>query len=164
MTTRTADYIAQRDAIAAIVASISEVGRVHRRPRYGDAAEHWIVNYDGIPRIRAWEIGLGGPVVATDSTDAFETRRWPWIIRGYVGLEDHLGDNPELDADGSYDTMLYLAAAIADAINADKTLGGVTLDIEAPPTITEPVTLTVGGGALCWGISVTFTTWSVHQL
>lgn len=163
MTGRADDYLAQRDAIAAVVSAIPEVGRVHKRPRYGDAADHWIVTYDGIPRIRAWEIGLNAPgITATESTANHETRRVPWIIRGYIGLEDNLGDNQEIDGGGSIDQIITYGGRIADAIKADRTIGGTVLDLEQPPTVTDPVVVTVGGGSLCWGVSVTFVTWSVH--
>lgn len=141
------EQAAQRAYLKATLEAVADIGRVHDRPRYGDAAEHWITTIDGVPQIRAWEIGLAdGGVTAERLTANHRHRQRPWLIRGWVGLED-------ADDAATYKLIADLAADIADAVDVDPTWGGSAL--HAPPTtVGEPVVVTIGGGSLCWGITL----------
>lgn len=146
------EYEAQRDAITAIIGGIADVGRVHDRPRYGDAADHWITTIGGKPQIRAWEIGLEEPGTEVVRLQQAHRHRYrTWIIRGWVGLED--------DA-ATYHTILTLAGDIADALDATQTLNGACLDHD-PVQTGPPIVVTIGGGTLCWGINLTLMAWTV---
>lgn len=153
------EYSDQRDAIKALIETVTDVGIVHGYPRYGDAAQHWITEIDGKKQIRAWEIGLQEPGVEVERlTQGHRHRYMNWRIQGYVGLEDEAA---------TYDTITALAEAIAAVIDADETLTGTALGILAPGGTDNAVqisaadALTIGGGALCWGIDLTFSSYNV---
>ena len=147
-------YAAQRDAIATIMATIPDIGRIHTRPRYGDAYEHWVTTLNGIDQIRAWEIGLADPGIEPRRIQQNHRHKYSTFrIQGYISLAD---------VDATYDTVIELAEAIGNALDADQRLGNTMLDHE-PAVIGEPVVLTIGGGALCWGITLTMTGYEVTQ-
>lgn len=151
------EQAAQRAYLAQAARTVTDVGVVHNRPRYGDAYDHWIADIGGVPRIRAWEIGLSPEGVRTErTTQAHRHRYRGWLIRGYVGLEDDNG----ADA-GSYHHVTDLAGDIADAIDSDRTWDGSALDTVAPTQVAEPVVLTIGSGALCWGVTLSVVAYTV---
>lgn len=152
------EYSDQRDAIIGIVGAVPNVGKVHPRPRLGDAHDLYVVNLNGVDLIRGWEVGLGDPGVAPQRIQQAHRHRYrTWAIRGYHSIDDDgtiTGDGP------SYDRMMDLAEAIGDALDADQRLGGTCLDHE-PTTIGEPDAIGIGGGWLCWGITLTLTCYTV---
>lgn len=149
------EQAAQRAYLVAAISSVPNVGRVHDRPRYGDAFDHWIATIGGIPTIRAWELGLSPEGVrAVRTTQAHRHRYRGWLIRGWVGLEDD---------DASYHHVTDLAGDIADAIDADRTWAGSALDTVAPTQVTEPDVVTIGGGPLCWGVTLSVVAYTVVE-
>lgn len=146
-------YADQRDAIAAHLNAIADIGLVHDRPRYGDAHEHWVTQIGGVDTIRAWEIGVDEPGIETERIQQRHRHIWRnWRIQGYLGLEDQTA---------SYHTILNLAEQIADTLETDQKLtgpagefpAGTCLDHE-PVQTAAPTVLTIGGGFLCWGITL----------
>lgn len=153
------DYEQQRDAIETILLSVADVGRVHNRPRFGDAFDHWIATIGGIDQIRTWEIGLDDPGVETERIQQTVLHRWRnWRIQGYVAVED-----TDLPVD-SYTLINSLAEQIADALDADFTLAGTCLSHEAVQ-MADPVTVRLplaGSTPLCWGVTLTMRTLDIH--
>lgn len=168
--TATEEYDAQRTAIVAAVSSVTDVGRVHDRPRHGDFRDRWVTTINGIPQIRAWEVKPGlTEVIRREQGRRHRYRTWE--ITGMVGLED-LAAESDPDAadpadtydDASFHVIERLAGEIADAIDTARTAhtaAGVFTDHETPTQISEPQVVTIGGGALCWGITLTITGWTV---
>ena len=141
------DYTQQRDVILGIVAGIDGVGRVHTTPRWGDFYELYVDESTDPSRILGWEIGLDEPGTETWRAQQghVSRRRW-WAIRGYVGLENE---------PATYDLINELALAIQRAIDADQTLSDTCLEHDTVQT-SEPVPITIGGGPLCWGVTLRF--------
>jgi hypothetical protein len=163
MTTAAAEYAAQRDRLVALVESVPDVGRVHDRLRYGDAAEHWLTQIGGIRQVRAWEVSLddtgpGGSNTQVERlTQAHRHFYRPWMIRGWISL---------VDEDATYHTAVTLAHQIADAVDADPTLAGTCLQIHGPDgrgccQVGAPAPVTIGGGAFCWAIEIRLTAYTV---
>ena len=166
----TSEYNDQKDAIVAAISSVTDVGRVHDRPRYGDFRERWVTNINGQPQIRSWEITPGETQVVRREQGRRHRYR-TWEIRGVVGLEDLAAEaNPdEADpadtfANASYHVIQRLAGEIADAIDGARTqhtADGTFIDHETPTQIGEAQVVTIGGGALCWGITLTITGYTI---
>jgi len=153
-------YATQLAAIAALGATITNVGRIHTHPRYGDAHDHWVTSIDGVDVIRAWEIGLDeGGIRGDRVTEAHAGHYYQWRIQGYVGLDDEAA---------SYTDAVTLAEAWRDILEANPTLSGTCLDMvgdnAGSPDISDPVDLTIGGGFLCWGITIRFTTYEIASI
>lgn len=147
------EQAAQRAWLRDTIAAIDDIGIVHDRPRYGDAHQHWVTTINGKDQIRAWELGLESPGVSVSRLSANHRHRYrTWLIRGYV----YIGDD-----DATYNTIIDLAGDIADAIDADPTMGGAALHTTTPVQVAEPVVLTIGGGTLCWGITLTVVPYTV---
>lgn len=148
-------YSDQLGFLVTTLEAITDIGRVHNRPRYGDAHEHWTTKLNGEDTIRAWEVGLEDPGTTNESTSQhFLHERRHWIIRGYLSLIDKDPLTGELsDSAASYHVINELGLAIASAINADPTMGGTALD-HNEVQVTDPAVITIGGGFLCWGISL----------
>lgn len=159
-------YTAQVTAIAAKLATVDDVGIVHTRPRFGDALTHWVTEIEGIPTIRAWEIGLDVEGIRVERTTQAHRHKWTtFLIRGYMSLGE-----PEIDDDtgeevptiGGYNTLVDFASAIGDALDVDPTVGGTMLDHNATQ-IGEPTPLVIGGGPICWGITLSLTGYVVAR-
>ncbi len=151
-------YASQRDAIAAKLESIPNIGRVHARPRYGDAFDHWVTTLNGVDQIRAWEIGLGDPGIAPRRIQQAHRHKYvTFSIRGYLSLVDDAGDGS-----GSYDTIVTLAETIGNTLDADQRISDTMIDHE-PTQIQEPLVVTIGGGALCWGITLNMTGYAIES-
>lgn len=166
--TYTDEYNAQLAALLVAVTAVTDVGRVHDRPRHGDFRERWVVELNGITEIRSWEI-------APEQTDVVRReqgrrhRYRTWAIRGVIGLSDiALEDEPENPpadeaTDASFHVAQRLAGEIADSIDAAReshVAAGTFIDHE-PVQIGEPQVVTIGGGALCWGVTLTLTGYTV---
>jgi len=154
-------YTAQRDAIVAVLNGITGIGLVYSRPQVGSVNDLWITDIDGIPVVRAWQIGLAEPVEAHVTAQAFRGIYRPWLILGWAGPISN-DDTPITDG---YTTLCTLGEQILDAIAADRTLAGTCLDLSAPGagivvTQTEPDTFSVPGGPLCWSTQIAFTAWT----
>ena len=157
------DFTDIRDRIAVLVGGVTDVGRVHTRPRYGDAAEHWLTQIGGIDQIRAWEISLDydAPTETDDPEQAWKHIWRPWIIRGWVDLIDGSTDEP--GPTETYPTVVELAGSITDAIDADRRLNG-TCQRKSPCQVDNPspLFLPLGGGeALCWYTTIRFRTLNI---
>ncbi len=169
-------YADQRDRIKVLGETVTDIGRVHSRPRYGDFAEHYQVGTAegfSVPHVRAWEIGLADEGIKTSRVTGggYRHRRRHWIIRGYVHLgDDDAANDPEhpgtpAEIANTYTTIIELAEGFADAIDGDPTLAGTCLFIHDEAgnnavAITDPNPLMLGGGILTWGIALTFATYS----
>ena len=167
------EYSDQLAVIHTTVSAVTDIGRVYDRPRYGDAEQMWIVEIGGIPLIRAWQIGVNGETVTDRLTQGHRSRFRPWRIQGYVGpidVDDADPSVPEHDPSMNqitpgYKAALSLTEAVADAIEANRTLSGTCLDLADPGSdqigtrITEPGVIMIPG-PLCWGVGVEFWTWT----
>ncbi len=155
-------YTAIQAALVAHLEAVADIGRVHDRPRYGDAFDHWTVAIDGQTQVRAWEVGVDDRGIETSREEQnFKWRRHRIRIRGWVSLVDDDGNDA-----GSYQTIVNLAHAIADRIDPDFNLGGACLQHDlvqiGEPT---PVFLPLGDGELlCWAVDLTLDTLSILSL
>ena len=153
-------YATQLARIAAIVSAVGDIGRVHSWPRFGDAAEHYVTTVDGIRQIRGWEIGLDDTGIEGQRvTEAHAAHYTNWRIRGYLSLADEAA---------SYNTIIALAEQIRAGLEADPTLAGACLDMvgenQGSPDISPPDNFTIGGGHLCWTITIGFTTYDIGSI
>lgn len=151
------EYTDQRDRIVNRIGTVTDVGKVHNRPRYGDAYQHYVTDVEGVPTLRGWEVGLDEPGVEVirHSQGWRQRNRW-WYIRGYAAMQDET----DHASDAIYPVLMDLAEDIADAIDADRTLNGSCLDHD-PVQTEEPVPITIGGGVLCWAIGLRFMAWTM---
>lgn len=146
------DYTDQLAVIyATVTATVGTAGVVHDFPRYGDVFSNYVKD----DQVNGWEIGLDAPgTIDTRETQGHRKRERHWRIQGYIAVLDVGTDgNYNLDEAGSYKTINDTAVAIADALEADFDLGGTALSHD-PVTIEEPLQITIGGGVLCWGVSI----------
>jgi hypothetical protein len=156
--TWTAEYEAQRDAILAAIASVPQVGRIHDRPRYGDALTLWSTTIQGRAVVQSWEVRRGA-TTPQRLQQGHRHRYTTWQIVGYVAIEDSSdpeGEPADRDNNASYHTINRLAGEIADALEAARlpaVAAGTWIDFE-PVEVPEPVVVTIGGGALCWAITL----------
>lgn len=155
--TWTAEYQEQRDAILAAIATVTDVGRIHDRPRYGDALTMWNTTIGGKPQVRSWEVRRGN-TTPQRIQQGHRHRYTTWQIVGYVGIEDSTDDrNPkDSDPDASYHTINQLAGEVADALEVARpanVAAGTWTDYD-PVAVPEPVVVTIGGGALCWAVTL----------
>lgn len=159
--TYTAEYNAQRDAITTALATVANIGRVHDRPRLGDFRSRWTTQIGAAPEIRAWEV-QAGTVNVVRREQGRRHRYRNWIINGVLGLADLSAentDNPaaDLDPDASWHEINRLAGEAADALDAARE-AWVAADtfIDTDPTeIGEPTVIQIGGGPICWGVTLT---------
>lgn len=166
--TYTTEYRAQRDAIIAAIKTVDDVGRVHDRPRHGDFHDRWVARIGGEDQIRAWEINPT-PVEVIRREQGRRHRYRTWQIRGVLAVTDQGIDTEgdpkgDIDPSASFHIIQELAGEIADAIDTAReahTASGAFTDHETPTQIAEPQVVTIGGGALCWGITLTITGWTV---
>lgn len=150
------EYTDLRNRIVSRINTVSNIGRVHDRPRYGDAHDHWIVTIDGVDQIRAWEVGLdpGADTEVEDQEQAWRHRYRNWLIRGWVSL---------VDDPGTYDVIVELSEGIADAIDADPRLGGLCHNTQ-PTQIGSPAPVFLALGEsepLCWGVELRLQTLNI---
>lgn len=177
------EHADQLDGIVETIDDIDRIGRIHDRPRRGDAHSLWVTNIDGIDQVRAWEIGLRGgdqSVRRERITGGGHYHVWrSWQIRGWFSLiepQDLEGDgeeaNPAHDLDFAADNYLQisnLAESIATALNANRRLAsaenptGTCLEMTLPPQVSEPEPLTIGGGLICWSITIDFDAYTVTR-
>lgn len=162
----------QSAALVNIIQAVDpDIGRVHNRPRYGDAYDNWIVQVDGIDQVRSWEVGLADDAVRSRRDQAGRTRYRTFEIRGFVSIIDKPVDEaegPDWDewVDSGYWVINRLAEQITDAIDTNPSLidpvttNPTCIDIEEPCRIENAVPITIGGGFLCWGITIEVTTWT----
>jgi hypothetical protein len=164
VTTAAAEYAAQRDRLVALVESVPNIGRVHNRLRYGDAADHWLTEIDGVAQVRAWEVSLddGGQTTQVDRITSGGHRHFyrPWLIRGWISIIDSDED------DVTYPIAVTLAHQIADAIDADPTLAGTCLFTHGADgrdccQVGDPKPITLGGGIFCWAVEIRLTAYTV---
>lgn len=163
----TSEYNGQLDVIVAHVASVPNVGRVHDRPRAGSAEDHWTYEIAGINEIRAWEISPAGHSIIRREQGRRHRYR-TWQIVGYVGLRDvtiiaegGVENSPaDTDPDASWHVINRLAGEIADVIDGDQRLSDTMIDHD-PVEIPTPDVVVIGGGHLCWGITLTFTGYTI---
>lgn len=112
------DVEAIRAAIAAKLATVPNIGRVHDYQRYDQAATGmqglYLTTVDGAEQLRGWFVSR----VATRE-DSPALGRYvavhTWQIRGYLALADAAATEKTMDA---------LIEALRDAFRADETLGG----------------------------------------
>jgi len=175
-------YTNQLDAIVETIDGIDGIGRIHDRPRRGDAYNLWVANIDGLDQIRAWEIGLRGGDQAVRReriTGGGHNHVWrAWSIRGWVSLiepQDIHGNGAEADeihdtdfASDNYRSVIELGDTIAAAVEDNRRLtstdypSGTCLELTLPPQVSEPEALTIGGGFLCWSITIDFDAYTVE--
>ncbi len=161
----TSEYNAQLAAIVALVGAVPDVGRVHDRPRHGDFRERWASDIDGLTQIRAWEIHPSDNEVNRREQGRRHRYR-EWEITGVVGLADialeaEPGNLPlDTDSDASFHVINRLAGEIADALDLDRSKTDSFIDTD-PCQIEPPQVLTIGGGALCWGVTLSFVGYTI---
>lgn len=161
MTAADVEVVAQAARIKTILEGITDVGVVHGYPRYGDAFENIVLEIAGVPLIRAWEIGIGEPGIAVDEASAggYRYRRYPWMVRAYFSMDDE----GEAGTPG-YTTLLQYTGRAADALDADRNLGGTCLQHDYTQTSSPtPVFVPPGSGFLCWSATLTLEAWSLTE-
>ena len=170
------EHTDQLAAIVTLVESVTDVGRVHDRPRLGDALTSWVVDIGGTPQVRAWEIGIqdGGIRVERLTGGGHHHYYRPWLVRGWLSIIEPEGADGDLDsADITHDQLFALdnytkindlAFLIATAINGNRKLDGSCLDLTTPAEMTEPKVLTIGGGPMCWSVDITFTAYTLTKI
>lgn len=161
--TYTAEYNAQLEAIRTAILTVTDVGRVHDRPRHGDFRDRWTTTINGIEQVRAWEISPQ-PDEVVRREQGRRHRYRTWQITGSVGLEDLAleADPDESDpndsfTDASFHTLRRLAGEISDALDTARpawVAAGTFIDTD-PTQQGEAQVVTIGGGALCWGTTLT---------
>lgn len=161
--TYTSEYNAQLAAIRTAVLSVANVGRVHDRPRHGDFRERWVARINGLDQIRAWEISPQ-PDETIRREQGRRHRYRTWQITGVVGLEDLAAEASPSEAtpndeftDASFHTLRRLAGEISDALDTARptwVAAGTFIDTD-PAQQSEAQVITIGGGALCWGTTLT---------
>ena len=167
------EYSDQRDAIVAIVEGVSGAGRVHDRPRWGDARSLWVTTIDDIEQIRAWELGLRDPGQTEERlTQAHVHTYRHWQLRAWFSLiepQNLLGEGAEglseYDKDwvgDNYVRIIELGNLIKSALNADRDLTNTCLDMTLPPQMSQPEALTIGGGHLCWSLTIDFDAYTIN--
>lgn len=163
--TYTSEYNDQLAAIIAAINGVTDAGRIHDRPRHGDFRERWVIKINGIEQIRSWEIAPGD--IDVNRREQGRRHRYrEWTITGAVGLADMaIEDQPETlptdtNTDASFHVIQRLAGEIADALDVDTTKAGSFIDTD-PTDIDPPQVVTIGGGALCWGISLSFVGYTI---
>lgn len=169
--TYSTEYDAQVTALHALISSVPDVGRVHDRPRAGDAETHWMTTISGVPEIRAWEIVLAPDAVNVERREQGRRHRYrTWQIVGYVGLRDTTeivegGDQitpMDQDLGASWHVINRLAGEIADAIDATEDLSGTMIN-HFPVDIPAPDVVTIGGNHLCWGVTLSVTGYTIVE-
>ena len=163
--TYTTEYNDQLAAIQAAILAVDDpanqvyIGRVHDRPRHGDFMQRWVTSIEGVDQIRAWEIAPNlNEVNRREQSRRHRYRTWQ--ITGVVGLTDMAAeedeDNPpgDVHTDASFHTINRLAGEIADSIDTAREahVAAGTWIHHDPTQISEPTVVTIGGGALCWGV------------
>jgi hypothetical protein len=161
--TYTSEYNAQLNAIRTAILTVPAVGRVHDRPRHGDFRERWVTNIGGINQIRAWEISPQ-PDEVIRREQGRRHRYRTWQITGTVGLEDLAAEQDPNTTDpadaypaASFHVLRTLAGEISDALDAARpawVAAGTFIDTD-PTQQGEAQVVTIGGGALCWGTTLT---------
>lgn len=149
---------AHRDAIVAVMETVTDVGHVHDRERYardesGFRALYQFTPLGGEPQIRGWwirriqteesSVDTGGPLNAHT-----------WQLRGYMTFNDAAASELAFDE---------LIERIRDAVRTDLTLGGIC-DL-GPMDETEGVQVLDAGpvmfaGVLCHSVVLQLKTWS----
>jgi hypothetical protein len=149
-----------RAAIAALLAGVADVGKVHDHEPYAraEAAFRELYLWDdhtGQPQLRGWFIRR----VRTVETSPHLGRvinSHTWTIRGFMALDDELGTELAFDA---------LIEAIRAAFRADPTLGGANgvVQLAGPAFGVQLVSSTpvMFVGALCHACELSLTT---HEL
>jgi len=166
--TYTSEYNAQLARIVAAIKTVIDVGRVHDRPRHGSFLDMWMTEIDGIQVIRSWEISVG-PERTERLQQAHRHRYRTWEIRGVVAVMDlDPADDEAIPADthtdASYHLINRLAGEITDALEGDRLAGtaaGAWIDLLDPPTKAEPVVVEIGGGPICWGVTLTVVPYTI---
>lgn len=169
--TYTTEYNAQLARLVAAISSVTDVGRVHDRPRHGDFAQMWTTKIEGVEQIRAWEISPG-PERVERIQQAHRHRYRTWEIRGVVGLTDLASDSGDenLDpvgdsnTDASFHIIHRLAGEISDAIEGVRDAGrdaGDWTDLLDPVQKREPTVIEIGGGPIAWGITLTVEAYTI---
>ncbi len=175
------EYSDQRDAIMETIGGITDIGRLHDRPRNGDARHLWVTEIDGIEQVRAWELGLRDPGPTRERLTGgghVHTYRH-WQIRGWFSLvepQDLLGEgaegNDDYDSDwvgDNYIEIEELGQLIADALEDNRPLSsvanpsGTCIELTLTPQITDPEALALGGGHLCWSIAIDFDAYTIKN-
>jgi hypothetical protein len=161
--TYTSEYNAQLTAIRTAILTVPDVGRVHDRPRHGDFRERWIATINDVPQIRAWEISPQ-PDEVVRREQGRRHRYRTWQITGVVGLEDLAAEADPNETDpadeyaaASFHILRRTAGEIADALDAARpawVAAGTFIDTD-PTQQAEATVVTIGGGALCWGTTLT---------
>lgn len=107
-----------RAAIAAAVAAVPDIGRVHQYERYAAdlsaLRKHYSASIAGAEQLRGWFVRR----VSTAETSPAVGRRattHEWEIRGYMALADAAASEYEMDA---------LIEALREVFRIDETLGG----------------------------------------
>lgn len=153
-----ADLAAIRDAIAATLNAVNDVGKVYTYERYADhkSAFEALYKYNGqirgwfIRRVRTRETGDG-------EIDGFGFEYHRWQIRGFMSLQDSTQSELVFDA---------LIEDVRAAFRADHTLGGAVSSLQdgAETSIqvvdSGPVIL---GGTLCHSCRLELTTQSLIE-
>lgn len=157
MTTPTLTQI--RDAIAAKVAGVSNIGKVHKFERFAKGEKDFRAMYDHNGQIRGWNIRR---IARTETSPALGTLNVvnKWRISGFVSLEDSA--ESELVFDG-------LVEGLCAAFRADETLGDLIAGtvLENPNVAglqVEDSGPVMFAGVLCHSARCILYTWHIEHI
>lgn len=147
-----------RDAIAARLSTVTDIGRVHTYERYASNKTAFRAFYEHNGQIRGWFIRrLRTRAIGDNEIDAFGFDYHTWQLRGFMSLDDSAA------TEVTFDTLIE---AVRTAFRADPTLGGVVASLQQGAEVgiqvaeTGPVML---AGVLCHACRLELTTQSLIE-
>jgi hypothetical protein len=140
-----------RAAIYNALSGVSNVGKVYDYERWaadwGAFLDFFKTTINNKVQIRGWEVGYRGfvPDVTFEILAGSFIRNHQFVVAGYLGLDDSAGTEK---------TMSALAETVADTLEADSTLNGLSNGNVEAVLLFEP---RIYGGVLCHYAEITLT-------
>lgn len=148
-----------RDAIAAKVAGVSNIGKVHKFERFAKGEKDFRTMYDHNGQIRGWNIRRIKRTETSQMMGSSDVVN-AWRISGFMGLSDV--EQSELVFDG-------LVEDLCAAFRADETLGGLIASTVIPMQNNiaglqeEDSGPVMFAGVLCHSARLVLYTWHINQ-
>lgn len=113
-----------RAAIVAVIEGVTDIGRVHDRPRYAKGQRDLVEHYysEDHHQIRGWHVKRRTMAEIDPLTGAHGVEITGWEITGFLALDDDEATELTLDA---------LVEALRTAFKANRTLTATVDDISA---------------------------------
>lgn len=145
--------------------TVSNVGQVydyHPFPRaeWNEYVAKFTATVSGQTVVRAWTIkNIGRKTVPISLAPSSEVQRLEldWLVRGFMGLDDPTSEQAFVD----------LLETVTEALNADRSLGGVADALDHDPadyTLPNNGALLALGDTICHYAEVTFTSYHNHVI